>query len=376
MSAAPPPRRVLLLVPAAVALLAGLDAALMLLGLPAPVELARLPEVHGMLLVLGFLGTLISLERAVALGRPLGYAAPALLGLGGLLLVSPAPIVVGKSLLVAGAGALVALYVPLWRRQRDDAVLAQVLGAVLALGGAVLWLGGVAVPLLLPWLIGFAVLTIAGERLELARIAFAGGGADAGAVLMTLCGAFTVAVAAALLLPAVGYPLLGAALLVLVGWLAAHDIARRTVRGTGLPRYMAACMLAGYAWLAVTGGTWLIGGAALEGAGYDVIIHSVFLGFTVSMVMAHAPVILPAVIRKPLPYHPVLWVPAGALHLSLVLRLYVGDALGSSLAWQVGGVVNIVAVLLFLASSVWCASFVRTARPVRRTDVLAEGGVG
>ncbi|MGJ3560863.1 hypothetical protein ACR6C2_30315 [Streptomyces sp. INA 01156] len=62
----------MLLLPAGLALLAGLDAALLLLGLPAPVTADRLPEVHGVLMVLGFVGTLIALERAVALGRPWG----------------------------------------------------------------------------------------------------------------------------------------------------------------------------------------------------------------------------------------------------------------------------------------------------------------
>ena len=76
-----PALRGFLVVPAAVALLAGLDAALILLDLPAPVRAERLPQVHGVLLVLGFVGTLVSLERAVALGRTAGYAAPALLGL-------------------------------------------------------------------------------------------------------------------------------------------------------------------------------------------------------------------------------------------------------------------------------------------------------
>src|SRR5690606_19342788 len=125
--------------------LAGLDAALMLLGLPAPVSSQRLPEVHGMLLVLGFVGTLIALERAVALGRRTGFLAPGLLGAGAVLLVSPAPLVAGRSLLVAGAAAMTLVYVPLWRRQRDDAVLVQALGAVLAVGAATLWLGGVEV---------------------------------------------------------------------------------------------------------------------------------------------------------------------------------------------------------------------------------------
>jgi len=347
--------RVVLLAPAAIALLAGLDAALLLLDLPAPVRTDRLPEVHGMLMVLGFVGTLIALERAVALRRPLGYAAPALLGLGALVLLSPAPLVVGRGLLAVGAAALVALYLPLWRRQRDDAVLVQALGAVLALGAAVLWLGGAAVPVLVPWLVGFVVLTIAGERLELARIAM---GPSASSRLVLLASGLVTGVMAALLWPRPGTALLGAALLALTGWLAAHDVARRTIRtpgpSAGLTRYMAGCMLAGYCWLAVAGAIWLLGGPALEGVRYDAVLHAVFLGFTLSMVMAHAPVILPAVLRRPLPYHPALIAPAALLHASLVLRLWVGDALGSHGAWVIGGVLNIVAVLLFLAVAIGC----------------------
>lgn len=341
--------RVALLLPAGIALLAGLDAALMLLDLPAPVRIDRLPEVHGMLMVLGFVGTLIAVERAVALRRLLGFLAPALLGLGALVLVSPAPLTIGRGLLVAGAAALVGLYVPLWRRQRDDAVLVQALGAVLALGAAVLWLGGAAVPALAPWLVGFVVLTIAGERLELARIAMA---ASAGSTLVLLASGLLTGVVAALLWPRAGTALLGAALLALTGWLAAHDVARRTIHTTGLTRYMAGCMLAGYCWLGVAGAIWLLGGPALDGVRYDAVLHAVFLGFTLSMIMAHAPVILPAVLRRPLPYHPVLVAPALLLHASLALRLWVGDALGSHGAWVTGGVLNIVAVLSFLAVAV------------------------
>ncbi|GAA2167532.1 hypothetical protein [Pedococcus bigeumensis] len=343
--------RVALLAPAAIALLAGLDAALMLLGLPAPVRVDRLPEVHGMLMVLGFVGTLIALERAVALRRPAGFIAPGLLGLGALVLLSPAPLVVGRSLLTAGAAALVGVYLPLWRRQRDDAVLVQALGAVLALGSAVLWLGGTAVPVLAPWLVGFVVLTIAGERLELARIAM---GPSAGSTLVLIASGLLTGVVAALLWPRPGTALLGAALLALTGWLAAHDVARRTIHTAGLTRYMAGCMLAGYCWLCVAGAIWLLGGPALDGVRYDALLHAVFLGFTLSMIMAHAPVILPAVLRRPLPYHPALIAPAALLHASLALRLWVGDALGSHGAWVTGGVLNIVAVLSFLAVAVGC----------------------
>ena len=68
--------------------------------------------------MLGFLGTLISLERAVALGRAAGFLAPTLLGVGGLLLLSPTPVQAGQWLLVAGTVTLVAVFVPLWHRQR------------------------------------------------------------------------------------------------------------------------------------------------------------------------------------------------------------------------------------------------------------------
>jgi hypothetical protein len=351
--------RLVFLVPAGACLLAGLDAALMLLGTPAPVRSDRLPEVHGMLLVFGFVGTLVSLERAVALGRRAGFLAPGLLGAGGLLLVSPAPLDVGRCVLAIGAAALVGVYVPLWRRQQDDAVLVQAFGAVLGTGSLLLWRGGVPVPHLLPWLAGFVVLTIAGERLELARIAM---GRSAGTRLLLLSAGLVAGVVASLLWPEAGHPLFGLALLALVGWLARHDVARRTVRSSGLTRFMAASMLAGYLWLAVAAATWALGGPAYDGPAYDVVIHAVFLGFTLSMIMAPAPVILPAVLRRPLPYHPAMLVAAGLLQVSLALRLWVGDAYGVDLVLRTGGVLNVVALLGFAGVAAWSAT-----RPVGAT---------
>ena len=344
-----PPRTALLL-PAGVALLAGLDAALLLLGVPAPVTTDRLPEVHGMLMVIGFVGTLVCLERSVALGRPAGYLAPALLGLGSLLLLSPAPLTAGRAVLLAGMVAMCGVYVPLWRRQRDDAVLVQALGAVLGAGASAMWLGGLDVDAMIPWLAGFLVLTIAGERLELARLAL---GPQAGPVLVLLCTGVMASAVASLLWPAVGYPLTGLALVCLTGWLLVHDVARRTVRAPGLTRFMAASMLAGWFWLMVAGVIWLVHGAAPTGAAYDAVIHATFLGFTISMVIAHAPVILPSVVRRPLPYRPVLWVPLGLLHVSLAIRLWLGDGLGIHPAWQLGGVLNVTALLLFVVLAAW-----------------------
>ena len=52
----------------------------------------------------------------------------------------------------------------------------------------------------------------------------------------------------------------GAALLALALWLLRQDIARRTVKDTGLTRFIAVCLLSGYAWLALAGAIMLGGG--------------------------------------------------------------------------------------------------------------------
>lgn len=342
----PVPRHVVLLVPGGLALLAGLDAALLRLGLGAPVASDRWSDVHGPLMVLGFVGTLVALERAVAVRRPALLAAPALLGLGGLALLSPLPLWAGQAALVGGTAVLLGVYGVVWRRQPAVAVAVQAMGALLGLASALLWLAGLPVPHLIPTLAGFLVLTVAGERLELLRVGDPSPRVEDAVGVLAL--AWGAASTVALLWPGAGWTALGAVLLALVAVLARHDVARRTVRGTGLPRFMACAMLGGYAWLAVAGSVWLVSGPVLSGRGYDAVLHAVFLGFVLSMIMAHAPVILPAVIRRPLPYRPVMYVPLALLHATLLLRVLVGDARGVDLAVQVGGVGNIVALLLFV----------------------------
>ncbi|CPR13199.1 hypothetical protein BN971_04506 [Mycobacterium bohemicum DSM 44277] len=348
------PPRALLLAPGGFALLAGLDAALVLLGLPAPTITTRLAEVHGILLVLGFVGTVVALERAVAAHRGWAYLSPMFLGAGAVLLAIPAPRNLGGVLLLAGSAMLVAVYVSLWRRSADVAVLVQVAGAVLATGAVLLWLGRVPIPDLLPWLSGFLILTIVGERLELARVAMLGTRAEA--LLTVVAVAMVAGTVAALLWPVAGYPLLGGALLAAVVWLGRFDVARHTVRATGLTRYMAVCLIAGYGWLLVPALTWLLVGQVRFGTGYDAVVHAVMLGFVLSIIMAHAPVILPAVLRRPLPYTCLMYGPVALLHLSLLLRLAVGDARGVQWAVQAGGVLNIVAVLGFIAVAGYSAT--------------------
>nr|WP_241981209.1 hypothetical protein [Cryobacterium algoritolerans] len=343
--------RLALLLVGGIALLAGLDGALLLLGLSAPIVSARLADVHGPLMVFGFVGTVVVLERAVAVRKKWAFLSPALLGAGGLALLSPLPLPVGQLGFVAGSVVLLPIYLMIWRRAPSTSTAVQALGAMLGLMATVLWLGGMPIPLLVPAMSLYLVLTIAGERLELARISpSVDERAETrllGVSLATLAG-----VVIALFWPSIGYPLLGIGMLGLVAWLFRHDVATRLIRSRGLPRYMAACLLAGYGWLVVAGGCWLILGPSYSGPAYDGVLHAVFLGFVMSMIMAHAPTILPAVLRRPLPYRPVMYGPAALLHASLLARILFGDA--RALPWLVewGGLLNIVAVLSFVLVAV------------------------
>ena len=360
----PSARRLVLPALAAASLLAGLTGALVLLGVSMPTGAARLAGSHGPLMTLGFLGTLIALERAVALDRRWGYLAPLASGLGGAALILGLPALLAAALLTLGGATFVAMYIAFDRIERSLHTSVQGLGALAWSGAGLLLLAGRPVSAATPWLAGFLVLTIAGERLELSRL---GRPSDrARAAFSVSAAVFCAGIVVTVLAPDAGVRVAGGGLLGLAIWLARNDLARRTVRTPGVTRFVALSLLAGYAWLAVAGACWLLFGAAgLTGVGavaaHDTMLHALFLGFVISMVFGHAPIILPAVLRLPLPYHAWFYAHLGLLHASLVLRIVGGDFLGEGAAWRLGGVLNVVALLLFLGSSAVAVASTRSA---------------
>ena len=355
-----PRRRLPLFLAALVCLLAGLWGGLLLLGLPVPTLLATTAEEHGTLMAFGFLGTVISLERAVALGRPWAFAAPALAAVGGIAVLVSLPPVVGRLLLCAASIVLVVVYVVVHRIQPALHLKVMALGAVCWYVGTLLWLAGWSLPRLAPWIAGFLVLTILGERLELARVAFL----TRTSVRQFLIGAAIFGVGLVLTTQATtastGVRVAGGGMIALALWGSVNDVARRTVKIPGVTRFMAICLLAGYVWLFVGGAIWLLAGSlGASVAIYDAALHAVFLGFVMSMIFGHAPVIVPAVLRVRLPFHPWFYAHVGLLHASLLVRVVLGDGAGSDFWWRVGGVGTELAVLGFLAAS---AIAVRQAR--------------
>lgn len=329
-------------------LLFGLWAGLLRMGWPWPLLLATLPMAHGPLMINGFLGTLIGLERAVALGRWWAYSAPLLMA-GGVVLVMSGGGAWGIALLLGGNLAFLAVmaWIIAIHPTVDGGVIA--LGVGLLLVGNGLWLAGWPINQLVFWWAGFLILTIAGERLELSRLLRL----SQGVVLRLLAGVglYLAGLLVGLYRAPVGVQISGVAMLAIAAWLLRYDIASRRIKSGGQARFVALALLSGYLWL------WGSGLLALRyanyGAGpyYDALLHTLFLGFVFPMIFGHALIVFPAVLQRRLTYTPWFYSHLILLHLSLLVRIS-GDLL---LWWpgrQWGGLLNGVVLILFLVNTV------------------------
>jgi len=337
----------------------GVWAGLLRLGWSLPQGRANLIELHGPLMVFGFLGTVVSLERAVALRRPWGYLAPAGTLAGAALLFAGVRPGIGELVLLLAGCVLAALFVVILRAHATAPTATLLLGALLWVAGDALWLHGDPLVQVAPWWAGFLVLTIVGERLELAamsRLTRRGRILFLALTLLFLAG---LALSAADVDP--GVRVAGAALLGYMLWLFRFDVARHTVRRRGLPRFVALALLPGYVWLGVGGVLWLRDGAQVAGFAHDAELHALFLGFVFSMIFGHAPVIFPGVLGIAIPYRRTFYLHLALLHTGLALRV-AGDLAGSFDAARWGGFVNTTAIGLFLLATIASAVLARRTR--------------
>ena len=329
-------------------LLAAFAGGLMRLGWGIPPAFVNLSVLHGPLMISGFLGTLISLERAVALKYRWTYLAPFLTGAGGIILITGLHFPSGVILITLGSLSLVFIFVAIFRLQAALHILIMGLGAFLWFAGNLLWLLGLPVYVVVLWWAGFLVLTIAGERLELSRMLQPSLGSRVSFLVTTLI-ILSGIVLAGFSFDA-GIRLTGAGMIAIALWLFRYDIARRTVRQPGLPRFIALCLLSGYAWLSLSGMMALRYGGIVGGARYDAILHAIFLGFVFVMIFGHAPIIFPAVLGVSISFKPRFYLHLILLHLTLIARV-AGDLTGWFPGRQWGGLLNVVAILLFFANT-------------------------
>jgi hypothetical protein len=320
-AASPPNRwRRLRLVPLAAgagALLAGLWTGLARLGLALPGGMPELVEFHGALMISGFLGTLISLERAVAIGRWWAYAAPALSTIAAVALIVDRPAFAGGAFLFAG---IVLTFNSCTIVARQPALFTVILtaGAACWAGGTLVWINGAEAASVAGWWLAFLVLTVAAERLELSRV-----------LSPPRSSQLTFALAASLIIVGAArgefgsklVPFFGVGLIATTAWLVRHDIALRTIRLSAQPRFSAACLLAGYFWLGAAGLLLLLDPPGASAFSYDAVVHAITIGFIFSMIFGHAPIILPAVAGLRVRYSAAAYLPLVLLHLSVLLRI-------------------------------------------------------
>jgi len=332
----------------ALSLLGGISGGLLRYGVVVPgagesAWLGRAGLSHAALMICTFLGTVIGLERAVAVKLTAAFAAPLASAMGGVCLLAGQPQAAAR-LLVAASLVFGWVNIVVVRRQWAPHTQLLLASAAAWLAGNLLFATGAGSAAVLPWWFAFLVMTIAAERLEMTRLMRRRPAAPW--LLLAILSALVAGGAWSWPSPRWGGVLYGLALLLLAWWLVTYDIARRTVFAQGLSRYMAVCLLGGYAWLGVAGFAWAA--TALGLPWRDAALHALGLGFIFSMMMGHAPVIMPAIARIKLRFGWPFYVPLAALHLSLAMRLGWG-ALESPLR-ATGATWNAASILLFAAT--------------------------
>jgi len=320
-------------------------------GVLAPAALERLPHQHGALMAAGFLGALIGLERAIALADARAYLAPAFCAGGALATLLGAPEPAGA--VWTALGSLVYLWVTATLARRGG----EVHGWLSVLGAAVGFSANAAVAVGAPafraapaWL-AFLVITIFAERLELSRLM--GLRPQAKVAAVALSGAAAVGAALALAGAAEAGWIFGAALQGIGLWILLADPGLRGLRARALPRYMALLLIAGAVWLIGAGALFVLHGPATGGPWHDAMLHMGFVGFVFSMIFAHGPLVARAVTEVDVAFRPRLYIPATALHATLIVRL-TGDALGAPALRQAGATGNVIAIVAFFAAMASC----------------------
>ncbi|GAB4092906.1 hypothetical protein [Flaviaesturariibacter terrae] len=295
---------------------------------------------HGNLMVNSFLASLIMLERAILFRQLWVRLLPLLNAASVLAFLAGAPML-AEAFLIAGGTGFLLLCCWFVARYRELYYYVFAAGAFCGLAGHLVFLRTGSYAAAAPCWIDFLLLTIVAERLELSKF-LPRTGVQKGLLLLFLAAALGALLPAD---PVAGRALLALALGATGLWLLRYDMARRALRANGTHYYSALLLIIGFWWLLACAAFLLGQGRVVFG--YDAVLHSFFIGFVFSMIFAHAPVILPALLKKRLQlYHPVLYVPFVLLQLSLLLRLC-ADLHGSGALRRWAGLGNGISILLF-----------------------------
>lgn len=293
---------------------------------------------HGAIMVGGFLGTLIALEKIIPLKNKALYLIPVLNAVSVIFFLINQP-TISIYLLLISSISLAVVFLFYFKTQHTIIYVLMLFGAVCWFIGNVLVLTKSFYPLAFPWWSAFALFIIAAERLELMKflplsklkknifvtllLLYAGG------VLFSFHGT--------------GNLICGLVLIALAIWLLRYDMITINLKKKNLPKFVAVALLCGYVALLLTGifyfslsDQWLT---------YDAIVHSFFIGFVFSMIFAHGPMILPGILGiAAIPFDKILYVWLGTLQISWVARIF-ADVVVEMEIRKFSGLLSAIAIL-------------------------------
>ena len=336
--------RLFFVVPAMLALIAGLLAGLQRIGWK--IQSGEICTDHGAIMIGGFLGTLIILEKIIPLKKKILFVLP-VISAGSVILFS-----VGMGydavacLVIASAGLSIVFFI-YWFRERSLPYFLMFVGSACWLIGNILLLETKFYPISISWWMAFVLLIITAERLELTK--FLPVSKTQKLLCIGMLAIFTVA--CILSFHGIGnylaaIPLVGVSL-----WLMRHDVVGINLRRDGLPKFVGIALLSGYCALLLAG--ILLPSLMDAPLGYDIIVHCFFIGFTFSMIFAHGPIILPGVLAISVkPYHPILYFWLTMLHTSWIMRMFADVTLNMQLRMYTGMVSAITIIGYFVSIAV------------------------
>lgn len=323
-------------------LIAGLWSGLIKIGWTLP--MSNLAVHHGAMMVGGFLTTVIALEKVIPLKNKPAFVVPVISALS-LVMAIPGYFQVGLYfLLLASVGLLLVHSYYIYLYPRELPMILMGIGAVSLLVGNAMLINSKFYPASFPWWMGFLLFTITAERLELSRFLPV---TNANKFwLLSFLALFIVGV----ILPfhTIGKYLSGVACMLISMWMLRHDVMRIGIQKQGLTKFSAVAILLANVWLIFTGVLLLL--PQQSPFSYDRIVHSFFIGYTLSMIFAHGPIILPGVLGFPVkPFHSILYGWLALLQLSLLLRLMADTGVQAS--WRAAsGILSATAILLYFGS--------------------------
>ena len=302
---------------------------------------------HGAVMVNAFLGTLIGLERAVAIKKWWTWFAPVASAIAYIVLLATENLTLASMGWVISGITLTVVNLYAWKQLPTQATLLMWFGTISwATGNAMLVANG-SVTEAVPWWIAFLLLTIVGERLDLNKVRpFR---AYVSKLLSFLIWTYIGTLLLTSFEPISGLLAQGPVIVLIALWLLRYDMARLLIRQKGLSQFIGFTLLIGYVWLVLFGILLVL--KPFVYVPYDTLWHTFFLGFVFSMIFAHGPIVFPAIIGRNFAFSRLLYLPVILFQIGLLLR-FAGPLLSITALLHVGAVLSAVAIVMFMPMTV------------------------